>query len=184
MHRYLAAFSAFLLLAACGYAQEQRLVVRRDPKQPSRFICDVKYATFTTPKGWQPNRSGGNTYAILTRSNEVYPKLSEMISIDIGKPVKQTAKETAAAFAKRWNGQVAETKVKIDGEEGYRVLIPLDHKTLRPTDCIVTMRNGRVFLLIGGTRKNEELGKVMDELVASWKWKSKDRNEPTPGARD
>ena len=161
------------LVLFCGYAygQEDRLVVRKDPADASRFICDVKYAAFTTPKGWEPNRSGGNTYAILSPSNEVYPKLTRMISIDIGKPAKPTSKEIAVAFAKTWNGRVADAAVKIDGEEGYRVTIRPDGKTLRPADCIVAIRDGRAFMLIGGAKEDGDIGKVLDELIAAWKWK-------------
>jgi hypothetical protein len=106
MRRYQVTLSAFLLCSTYGFAQEQRLVVRKDPENPSRFVCNIKYATFTTPKGWRPNRSGGNAYVILTRSDETYPGVSAMISIDIGKPVEKTAKETAEAFAKLVYGLV------------------------------------------------------------------------------
>lgn len=171
MRHYFVVLLTISLLSSYAYGQEERLVVHKDPTDPSRFICDVKYATFTTPKGWQPNRSGGNTYAILLRSNETYPKVTQMISIDIFKPVEPTAKELAVAFAKRWNGRLGESSVKIDGEKGYRVTIPSDNKTMHPVDCIVAIKDARAFMLIGGAKENGDLGKALDDLVASWKWK-------------
>ena len=170
MHCYSMSMIVFVCLTSQVDGQNDRLIVRKDPDNPSRFICDVKYATFRTPKGWQANRSGGNTYAILSRKGETYPKLSQMISIDIGKPVEQTAKETAEAFAKKWGGSVAKTIIKIDGINAYRVIIPPGNKTLRPTNCIIALRNGHVFLLIGGASKKGNLGGVLDELVGTWKW--------------
>ena len=141
------------LRSAHGSRQVDRLVVNVDPLDRSRFFCDVTYATFRTPKGWSPNRSGGNTYAILSRVGESYP-FTQMISIDIGKPVAPTTEATANAFAKKWNGQVAPISSKIDGETAFRVNIPPDHKTVRPIDCIIAIRDGRLFMLIGGARKN------------------------------
>jgi hypothetical protein len=169
----------FLLsLAICPFsvacAQEDRLVVREDPSDTSRFICDIKFATFTTPIGWRPNRSGGKTYAVLTLSSENYPELSQKIMIDIGKSIEPTAKGLAKAFAKEWKGEVSSESVDLDGEQGYRVTIPADPKTLSPTDCIVVVKDMRGFLLMGGatdTKAASKLPKVMDELVASWKWK-------------
>jgi len=159
------------VLSGCAFGQDDRLVVKKDPSNASRFICDVKYATFKTPKGWRPNRSDKNTYAVLSRSNETYPNLTQMISIDIGKPVAPTAKAVADAFAKKWHGQVEESSLNIDGETGFRVTIPPDNKTVRPIDCVITMKRERVFMLIGAAKQNGELSNALDEIVASWKWK-------------
>jgi hypothetical protein len=147
-----------------------KLVVHKDPLA-SQFTCDVKYATFQTPAGWRPNRSGGNTYAILSRTDESYPNLTQMISIDVGKPVEPTAKAMANAFAKKWNGRVAELSLTIDGVEGFRVTIPPDKKTVQPTDCMVTVREGRAFLLIGGAKEGGDVSRALDEVLASWRWK-------------
>lgn len=76
MQHHLLATLMVAVLSANAFGQVDRLVVQQDPSDTSRFICDVKYATFKTPKGWQPNRSGKNTYAILSRANESYPNLT------------------------------------------------------------------------------------------------------------
>lgn len=170
MSHYLGALLVACLLVCNVLAEDERLVVRQDPKDPSRFHCDIKYATFTTPEGWEPNRSGGNTYAALSSSSETSPDLTKLISIDVGKPAKPTAKQMAIAFAKQWKGQVAQDPLKLDGEEAYRVTIPPDNKTLRPAECIIAIQGGRAFLLIGGAKQEGALGKAMDELVDSWKW--------------
>jgi len=154
-----------------AFAQEERLVVRKGSKDPSLFVCETKHATFNVPKDWQPNQSGGATYAILTKSNETYPKVSQMISIDIGKPSEPTAKKLAEAFAKKFNGSVGEVAIEIDGEKGWRVTIPTDKKSIRPVDCIVAFKDGRSFLLIGAAKEAGDLPKALDELVAGWKWK-------------
>lgn len=161
-----------LLFANCMYGEEERLTIRKDPNDPSRQSCDIIHATFTTPKAWVANKSDKNSYAILTRANETYPKVTQMITIDIGRPVAPTGKATAEAFAKTWNGKVSDVKVKVNGEEGIRVVIRPDGKTLRPVDCVVIVKDKRVFLLIGGAKKDGDTGKVLDELIKSWKWKN------------
>jgi len=107
------------------FGQDDRLVVKPDPDDSSRLICGVEFATFKTPKGWRPNRSGKETFAILTRADESYPNVTQMISIDIGKPRVPNAK-----------GQ-----------------------------------GKRAYMLIGGAKDDKMLGKAMDELIESWKWK-------------
>jgi hypothetical protein len=165
---------AFVLIALQSfsvYGQEDRLIVRRDPNDASRYICDIRFATFKTPKNWRPNRSDKHTYAILTRANETYPNISQMISIDVGKPIEPTAALMAEAFAKQWNGNVVKDSLKVDGERGFRVKITPAKKEVRPTDCVVVIKGRRAFMLIGGAKENNGLEKAIDEIVASWKWK-------------
>lgn len=161
----------FATLASCSSGQESRLTVKPDPQDASRFLCDVKFETFTTPKGWRPNRSDKNSYAILTKHNETYPKVSQMITIDIGKAVAPNAETLATSFAKTWGGTVDTETVKVDGETGYRVKVPSDGKSLRPIDCIAIVKEGRAFLLIAGATNADGLAQVLDDLVLSWKWK-------------
>ena len=153
-------------------AQDNKLSICNDPADASRFLCDVTYATFETPKGWVPNRSGKNTYAILSRANETYPYLTRMISIDIGKPVEPTTKAVAEAFANKWRkGQVEVLSLQIDGEVAFRVTVPPNNNTMQPVDCVIAMRDGVVFMLIGGAKANGDVSDALDEVVASWKWK-------------
>jgi predicted Zn-dependent protease len=94
-----------------------------------------------------------------------------MISIDIGKAVTATAKSTAAALAKKWNGTVDDVPIKVDGEDGFRVKVTPSKKEVLPIDCVVVFKGERVFMLIGGAKEDSGLGKAIDEVVKSWKWK-------------
>ena len=168
-------FAVFhVLSSAClAYAQtDKRLDVKPDPTDPSRFQCDIGFATFTTPKSWRPNRSGKSTYAILTQESETYPNVSKMISIDVGKPVDPTAKAIAEAFAKTWKGSVQEKTVQVDGQTGYRIKCPPSPNKVQPIDCIVVLNDGRAVLLIAGAKKTGDTDEALNELVKSWKWKN------------
>ncbi len=168
---YLLIALALLVPRGCAQRQNDRLVVTRDPSDASRFVCDVKFATFRTPKGWTPNRSDGTAYAILSRSNETYPNLSQMVSIEIGTPVDPTARGSAEGFAADWRGRVEDASLTLDGETAFRVTIPPDNKTVRPVDCVAAMKSGRLFLIIGGARETGDVNAAIDDIVASWKWK-------------
>lgn len=165
------ALVAIVFLPCCVYGQADRLTVKSDPDDASRYICDIRFATFKTPKDWQPNSSDKQTYAILTRTDETYPNITQMISIDVGKPIAPTAALMAEAFAKKWSGSVVKVSLKVDGEDGFRVKVTPDKKEVRPTDCVVVIKDKRVFMLIGGSKEDDGLEKAINDLVASWKWK-------------
>ena len=151
---------------------DERLRVTKAPADASRLVCDVKFATFTTPIGWTANRSDKNSYAVLSLSDEKYPNLTRMISVDIGKPVEATTEANAISFAKQWGGKVQDASLALDGEPALRVVISPDGKSLRPIDCVLTVRNGRLFMIIAGAMRNDEISSALDELINSWKWKN------------
>jgi hypothetical protein len=177
MRAILIALIGIMAIPCCVSGQEERLAIKQDKDDPSRYVCDVKFATFRAPSDWRPNRSDKNTYAILTHIDESYPNITEMISIDIGKPTERTAKLTAEAFAKTWNGKLLVDKVPVDGEEGYRVTIDPTKKLVRPVDCVVVFKGDSVFMLIGGAKENKSVSTSIDEIVASWKWRRGDGEE-------
>jgi hypothetical protein len=170
-----ACFAIHLVLFTLCFAYAQndgRLDVKPAPGDPTRFVCDIGFATFTTPKSWNPNRSGKQTYAILTPADESYPKISKMISIDAGKSVEPTAKAFAEGFAKKSKGKVLEKSIDIDGETAYRVQCPPNPNKVQPIDCIAVIKDGRGVLLIAGAKKTGETDDAMNELVKTWKWKN------------
>jgi hypothetical protein len=166
--------SAFCFLFLCGafaFSQDDRLVVKKDPTDPKRLICELKHATFKVPEGWQPNRSDGKTQCILTKSTDKPASPSQMIMIDVGKPSDPNPKDLAKSFAKMWGGEVLEKTLKVDGEEAFKISIPPTEKKVQPTNAIVVIKDARVFMLIGGAKSDEKLDKVLEQLAADWRWK-------------
>lgn len=166
--------SMFCLLFGCGsfaFSQDDRLVVKKDPSDPKRMICELKYATFKVPEGWQPNRSDGKTQCILTKSSDKPGGSSPMIMIDVGKPSDPSAKVLAKSFAKMWSGEVLEKSLNVDGEEGFKIAIPPTEKKVQPTNAIFVIKDSRIFMLIGGAKSDEKLDKVLEQLATDWRWK-------------
>ncbi len=169
--------AVFLNLLICGaiHAQEQklseRLTIQIDAKEKGKIFCDIGHATFIAPVGWNPHPSGKNTYVILTPENENTETLTKLISIDIGLTTTKTARETAEAFAKTWQGKLAEEPLKLNGEEAFRVLATADPDKVQPVDSIVIFHGGRAFLLMGGAKKKDAPSEALNEIVRTWKWK-------------
>lgn len=156
---------------AVSFAQDDRLLVKKDPTDSKRLICELKYATFKVPEGWNPNQSGGKTQCILTKGSETHPNLTQMISIDIGKPSDPSVKELSKSLAKMWGGKISETPVTVDGQEGYKVTILPSEKKVQPTNAIVVIKESRVFMLIGAAKSDAKLEPVLEQLLLDWKWK-------------
>lgn len=172
-------FAICIVLFTTAFARSQDgdgIDVKRAPNDPTRYVCDIGFATFMTPKGWNPNRSDKPTYAILTHEGEAYPRITKMISIDAGKPVVPTSKGMADALAKKWNGKVLDKTIELGGESAYRVNCEPNPNRIQPIDCIVVVKDGRVLMLMGGARKAGETAVALTELAASWEWKKS--NEP------
>ena len=87
-----------LFYVGCGQPNENGAL--SVTKTERHLVNDIGIASFTTPEGWTPNRSDGNTAAILTRNGANPTALEEMISIDVGKPTSPDVKgsETALTF--------------------------------------------------------------------------------------
>ena len=140
-------------------------------KSEGIFVNDVQIATFPTPDGWAPNRSGGNTAVILTRVDANRQNPDEMISIDIGKPVSPDALASANALAAKFSGRAAPLLFEIDGEPAYRVSIPPNYETMMPRECIVVHHGGQVCFLFGGSKSTSDIWPTLAVVAESWRWK-------------
>ena len=135
------------------------------------LIVDVGIATFSTPEGWTPNRSDGNTVVILTRVGANRQNPEDMISIDIGKPVSPDAQASANGLAANFAGTVTPLSFQVDGEPAYRVSIPPDYEQLMPRECIVIHHRGQVCFLFGGSRSTADIWAPLSAVAQSWNWK-------------
>lgn len=176
MIRCLPIILAIWPLAGCGVGIDDRFAVTKDPADSSRLVCDCKFATFTVPKGWKAKMvdgwETGGSYALLTPLNESRDNLSQAITIGIGEPVKPNAKARAAAFAAEWHGRLEDASLNVDGETGFRVIIPPDKKDMQPIDRVVAMKHGRLFSITASAKESGEANAAVDQIVASWKWKN------------
>ena len=131
---------------------------------------NIGIATFPTPNGWLPNRSGGNTAVIFVRKDAQSGNLDEMISIDIGTPSSDGAKESADGLAKKFGGIVSELPFTVDGEVAYKVSVPPNYAQLMPRECIVAHHNNKVCFIFGGSKSKNAIWPTISEIAQSWRW--------------
>ena len=131
---------------------------------------NIGIATFPTPSGWLPNRSGGNTAVVFLRNGAQQASPDEMISIDIGTPSSEGVKESADSLAIKFGGVVSELPFTIDGEVAYKVTVPPNYEQLLPRECIVSHHNDKACFIFGGSKSKEEIWPTVLEIAKSWRW--------------
>ncbi|GEM_PF-3922334 len=134
------------------------------------LINDIGIASFPTPEGWMPNRSGGNTAMILTRKGAIPEALEEMISIDVGNPASFDVKGSADGLATKFGGTASKLPYAIDGAEAYRVSIPPSYEKMMPRECIVFHHGQKVCFLFGGSKSKADIWPIVDNIAQSWTW--------------
>jgi len=157
-----------LFYVGCGQPNENGAL--SVTKTERHLVNDIGIASFTTPEGWTPNRSDGNTAAILTRNGANPTALEEMISIDVGKPTSPDVKGSADGLAKKFGGTVFELPYAVDGADAYRVSIPPNYESMLPRECIVVHHNQKVCFLFGGSKSRSNIWPTVDEIARSWNW--------------
>jgi hypothetical protein len=90
--------------------------------------------------------------------------------VDTGKPTDASLASTAEKPARAWGGEVLEEKTTLDGVEALRVRVRKPGKGLRPVEGVVAMRNGRLYMLMGGAVPGESVVDPVEEVRKGWKW--------------
>jgi hypothetical protein len=128
-------------------------------------------ASFREPKGWVrlPLAKGKTRgYFISGDSDRLAPKA--MMMVDIGKPTVATALATAEGLAKDWGGRVLDEKTTLDGVEAVRVRVEKPGPGLRPNEAVIAMKDGKIYLLMGGSTPGTSISAEVEEVRAGWKW--------------
>lgn len=135
-----------------------------------RISNDIGIATIPTPKGWLPNRSGGNTAVVFLRKGADRKNPDEMITIDVGKPASERAKETADALAQKFGGVVSDLPFAVDGEVAYKVSVSPNYEKLMPRECVVVHHKNKACIIFGGSKSRTEIWPAISEIAKSLKW--------------
>jgi hypothetical protein len=137
--------------------------------KPKPIVADG--ASFTEPTGWvrlTPDKAKTKGWFISPDSNRSAPEL--MIMVDIGKPTDPTLRATAEGMARSWGGRVLDEKTSLDGVEALRVRVEKPGRGLRPVEGVVAMKEGRLYLLMGGAVPGRKVADQVEEVRKGWKW--------------
>jgi hypothetical protein len=139
---------------------------QQDKKKP--IVSDG--ASFSEPSGWirlVPDKTKTKGLFISPESDRRAPKM--MIMVDIGKP-KEGLEESAAGLARDWQGTVLDEKTSLDGSEALRIRVAKPAQGLRPVEGVLTIKDGRMYMILGGTLPGQSVVDQVEEVRKSWKW--------------
>lgn len=127
-------------------------------------------ASFSEPKGWVrlPGRTKTKGYFISGDSDRLNPHL--MILVDIGRPSLPTLQATAEGLAKGWKGKVLDETTTLDGVKALRVRVEEQGPGLKPVEAVLTLHEGRIYILMGGTVPGRSVIDQVEEVRKGWKW--------------
>jgi hypothetical protein len=137
-------------------------------KTPERF----EGFAFELPDGWirvEPDQP--TTRAMLLLGAERWNLSEAMIKVDVGKPVVNDCTGVAKKFADDLGGAAKQEAIVVDGEKGIRVTFTKAAPTLaQPTDVVVMMREGRLFLIMGAAKSHGVIAEPLETIIRSWQW--------------
>ncbi len=126
------------------------------------FIC-------TMPEGFLPARSSKKSEIAMY----VYPSYTnyeKMIIIEVGKSKLSDSLSIAKGLAEDWNGEVLINQVNLDGTDALQVKARNDTSELQPTDAIVAIKEGDLFLIMAGLSSGQSCEAEIKTILESWKW--------------
>lgn len=159
----------FLLVVGCNHQPSEKA-----PDGQSKTATPMIFEgfQFEVPEKWariQPDRN--KTVAMLLLSGTESSDDEGMIKVDVGKPTLQNPEEVARSLAGN-DGRVLSERVKLDGETGIQVEIPSQDMS-RPSHALVVFRDKRLFLLMAGGIKKDEVNNAFKQVIKTWRWSSK-----------
>ena len=127
--------------------------------------------SFSLPEGWRslPPRQD-KTLALLVSPNSTPREPKAMIMVESGRPSIPDMQGTAKALAKQWGATVANKKTVLDGAPSLRVHGKAPGPGVRPVEAIVTIRDGRLYLIMGGVAPGETCADAVEHVRKTWKW--------------
>lgn len=129
-------------------------------------------ASFSEPKGWTrstPDKVKTKGMFISPDSDRKVA-LKAMIIVDIGKPAEPSLQATAEGMARDWGGKILDEKTSLDGVEALRIRVDTPGPGLRPIEGVLTMKDGKLYMLMGGAIPGRSILEQVEEVRKGWKW--------------
>lgn len=157
-----------LIAASSAFAAD---VPPTQPAKPTVAEFPTFGASFELPAGWTeiPREKSGRLGQWI--SGDSTPQaIKSLIMIETGRSNGSNPEVFAKGLARNFGGIVMDEATKLGGEVAYRVRADNHDDEVAPTEGVVCVRGGNVFLVMGGTRKGQSVQKEVDAIAASWKW--------------
>ncbi|QOV91286.1 hypothetical protein [Humisphaera borealis] len=164
------AFLAFLLLITCA---TDLLAADLPSTQPAKAL--TRFPTFGVafelPGGWTeiPREKSGRIGQWISADSKP-DAMQSLIMIETGRSGGNTPDLFAKGLARNFGGIVLDEPTTLGGEPALRVRADNHDDEVAPTEAVVCVRAGNVYLVMGGTKKGRSVQKEIDAVAASWKW--------------
>ena len=146
------------------------------PAAPAPRAYPTAGVAFAAPAGWTaalpPSKS--KTVALFVPAGakpgpDGAP--AALVTVEAAKPARGAdARATAAQQAKDWGGTLDPKTTTLDGTTAYRITAPAASK-LGPTVGLVTVHDGLLYLVMGGTSPGAASpDAAVEQVRASWTW--------------
>lgn len=150
----------------------EKLQERLQPRPLAPIVSDG--ASFSGPPGWiqlAPDKPKTKGWFIDPDSKPADP--DTMIMIEIGPPADRDLNAVANRMARDWGGSVRDDPLLLDGAPARRVTVLSRSKSLAPVEGIACIRNGKLYLIMGGVKSEMEISAEVEYVRAHWKWVSR-----------
>lgn len=128
-------------------------------------------SAFQLPGGWTeiPREKSGRIGQWIGPDSKP-EAIKSLIMIESGRAAGLEAEVFARGLARNFGGIVLDGETTLAGERALRVRADNHDDTLAPTEAVVCVRGGNVYLIMGGTVQGRSVQKEVDAVAASWKW--------------
>ncbi len=124
-----------------------------------------------TPAGWTRGQANGATMMTQWISPDSTPNdVRAAIMIEVKNPQSMSLGLLTQRLAMLWKGQVIDEHASLDGEPAMRIAAEAPASGMKPVEGILSMHEGRVYLIMGGVTPGHSCHDQMESIRANWKW--------------
>ena len=129
-------------------------------------------AAFELPAGWAeiPREKPGRVGQWISPGSKP-TEIKSLIMIETGRPGSGASAEVLArSLARNFGGIVMDEPTTLGGEPALVVRAENHDDELAPTEGVVCLRGGNVYLVMGGVTKGRDVRKEVEAIRRSWRW--------------
>jgi hypothetical protein len=126
---------------------------------------------FREPEGWSEQvRAKSKTIGWWISRDSTPENPAAMIMIECGHTSARSLDEVARGLAKNFDGAVSDRPSTLGGTRALRVIAKNDGRSLRPVEGLVAIRDGLLYLVMGGVTAGHSVEDELEAIRASWTW--------------
>ncbi len=141
-----------------------------------RITFPLAGVSFDPPAGWVAVTPATKSKTVATFAPSAGDATS-LVTVEAGKSSGGSeARTTADGLAKSWGGTVDSAGTTLCGTPAWHVSCPPPTGAAeRPVDAVVSVHDGLLYLIMGGTTAGHSCADAVERIRASWQWQPIER---------